>query len=131
MSTARVSIQHLRESGLAETVPLDGCGREAVVLTKAGRDFLESHRLERGREARQAFYAALRKPRESRTILLMASLASPSATVYALIGKRSASVRHGKQRRRTSGKSLAMRRVGSRRLQSNGLCRGWAMGESL
>lgn len=57
-------IQHLRESGLVETLPLDGCGREAAVLTKAGRDLLESHRLERGREPRQAFYAGLRKPRE-------------------------------------------------------------------
>lgn len=57
-------IQHLRESGLVETVPLDGCGREAVVLTRAGRDLLETHRLERGREPRQEFYAGLRKPRE-------------------------------------------------------------------
>ena len=57
-------IQHLRESGLVETVPLGGCRREAVVLTKAGRDLLEVHRLERGREPRQEFYAGLRKPRE-------------------------------------------------------------------
>ncbi len=57
-------IQHVKESGLVETLSLDGCGREAVVLTKAGRDLLEAHRLERGREPRQAFYAGLRKPRE-------------------------------------------------------------------
>jgi hypothetical protein len=57
-------IRHLKESGLVETVPLDSCGREAVVLTKAGRDLLEAHRLERGLEPRQAFYAGLRKPRE-------------------------------------------------------------------
>jgi hypothetical protein len=57
-------IRHLRDSGLVETRPLDGCGREAVVLTKAGRDLLEAHRLERDREPRQTFYAGLRKPRE-------------------------------------------------------------------
>ena len=34
------------------------------MLTKAGRDLLEAHRLERGREPRQVFYAGLRKPRE-------------------------------------------------------------------
>lgn len=57
-------IQHLRESGLVETVPLDGHGREAVVLTKAGHELLEAHRLDRDPEPRQAFYAGLRKPRE-------------------------------------------------------------------
>jgi hypothetical protein len=57
-------IQNLRESGLVDTRPLDGGGREAVVLTKAGRDLLEAHRMERGREPRQVFYAGLGKPRE-------------------------------------------------------------------
>ncbi len=60
-------IQHLRESGLVETRPLDGCRREAVVLTKAGRDLLEANRLERDREPRQAFYAGLGSRESSRT----------------------------------------------------------------
>jgi hypothetical protein len=61
-------IQHLMESGLVETRPLDGSGRRAVVLTRAGRDLLEAHRLERGREPRQTFYAGLRKPTTRRSI---------------------------------------------------------------
>jgi hypothetical protein len=57
-------LRHLRESGLVRTVPLDGRGREVVVLTRQGRDFLETNRLDRTREPRQTFYAGLRKPRE-------------------------------------------------------------------
>jgi hypothetical protein len=62
--TPEPDVQHLRESGLVESRPFDGSGREAVALTRAGRDLLEAHRLDRGQERRQAFYAGLRKPRE-------------------------------------------------------------------
>lgn len=37
-------IRHLREVDLVETVPLDGRGREAVVLTRQGRDLLDATR---------------------------------------------------------------------------------------
>jgi hypothetical protein len=57
-------LDHLRESGLVRSIPLDGRERDVVVLTKEGRDVLEACRRERGNEPRQAFYADLRKPRE-------------------------------------------------------------------
>ncbi len=64
LGAAREVVGRLRESGLVETAPLDGREREAVVLTKAGRDLLEANRIEPDPEPRQTFYAGLRKPRE-------------------------------------------------------------------
>lgn len=71
-------LRRLRDYGLVETVGLDGRQDVAVVLTRAGRGVLESHRREStnseetkfgdGRErrddGRQTFYAGLKKPRE-------------------------------------------------------------------
>jgi len=67
-------LRHLREQGLARTIPIDGRRDVAVVLTDRGRNLLESHRRDRdGRSAgrgpglhasRQQFYAELKKPRE-------------------------------------------------------------------
>jgi hypothetical protein len=57
-------LDHLRESGLVQTIPMDGREPDVVVLTREGRDVLESSRRERSHEPRQAFYAGLRKPRE-------------------------------------------------------------------
>jgi hypothetical protein len=57
-------LDHLREEGLIQTIPLEGRERDVVVLTKEGRDVLEGSRRERESEPRQAFYAGLRKPRE-------------------------------------------------------------------
>jgi hypothetical protein len=64
LGASRDDVGWLRESGLVETVPLDGRGREALVLTKAGRDLLEANRRALNGEPRQTFYAGLRKPRE-------------------------------------------------------------------
>ena len=57
-------LQHLHESRLVRTVPLDGRGREVVVLTRKARDLIEANRIDRDRESRQTFYAGVRKPRE-------------------------------------------------------------------
>lgn len=55
-------MRHLRNQGLVQPVSLGGRDRDVVVLTREGRDVLEARR--RVHEARQAFYAGLRKPRE-------------------------------------------------------------------
>jgi hypothetical protein len=57
-------LEHLRESGLIQSSPLDERDRHAVVLTDRGRDVLEACRRERDDQPRQTFYAGLRKPRE-------------------------------------------------------------------
>jgi len=57
-------LRHLRESGLVQTVRVEGCREHVVTLTKEGRDLLNEHRRSTGEEARQAFYAGVRKPRE-------------------------------------------------------------------
>ena len=64
-------LRHLREEGLIRTERLDGHRDVAVVLTKDGRDLLESSRRDfwhEGQDHRhdhgQEFYAELKKPRE-------------------------------------------------------------------
>jgi hypothetical protein len=65
-------LRHLREEGLIRVERLDGYRDVAVVLTKEGRDLLNSHRRnrshahdqERRQDRDQAFYAELKKPRE-------------------------------------------------------------------
>ena len=62
----RRSVRHLENEDLIRTSPLSSDDR-AVVLTERGRDLLEANRYERNdraHEARQTFYAGLRKPRE-------------------------------------------------------------------
>jgi hypothetical protein len=54
---------HLRAEGLVEAVDLGGDER-GVVLTKEGRDLLDSHTLERHHAAPQAFYAGVSRSRE-------------------------------------------------------------------
>jgi DNA-binding MarR family transcriptional regulator len=56
-------LRRLRESGLIRTSPLDGHRDHVVVLTDRGRELLEGHR-DPSYEARQTFYAGVRKPRE-------------------------------------------------------------------
>jgi DNA-binding MarR family transcriptional regulator len=56
-------LRHLREQGLIETVRIPGYREQAVVLTDRGRDLLETHR-DRDSDARQAFYAGLKRERE-------------------------------------------------------------------
>jgi hypothetical protein len=48
-------LRHLRESGLVQTVALEGHREPVVVLTDCGRDLLEAHRHDVDREPRQAF----------------------------------------------------------------------------
>jgi hypothetical protein len=73
----RGDIYHLRQSGLVQTIPALGRDRALVVLTERGRDLLEANRRPSsnsghltpvdGRDthdARQAFYAGFRKPKE-------------------------------------------------------------------
>jgi hypothetical protein len=69
-------LRHLREEGLIRTERLEGHRDVAVVLTKEGRDVLESNRRDRSadhrhddrqdhrHDHRQEFYAGLKKPRE-------------------------------------------------------------------
>ena len=65
-------LRHLREEGLIRTERLAGHRDVAVVLTKEGRDVLESnrrdhslnHRQDHQHDHRQEFYAGLKKPRE-------------------------------------------------------------------
>ena len=56
-------LRSLREQGLITTVQLDGRRDVVVVLTKRGRDLLDSHR-DREMDRGQTFYADLKKPRE-------------------------------------------------------------------
>lgn len=58
------AVRHLQESGLLERIPLESRSRDVVVLTRSGRDLLESNRGDRDHEPCQIFYAGLRKPRE-------------------------------------------------------------------
>jgi hypothetical protein len=60
----RGDLRHLRESGLVQTVALEGHREPLVVLTDCGRDLLEAHRHDVDHEPRQTFYAGVRKPRE-------------------------------------------------------------------
>jgi hypothetical protein len=60
----RGDLRHLREAGLVETAHLGGRRDHVVTLTKEGRDLLHEHRRSTGEDARQAFYAGVRKPRE-------------------------------------------------------------------
>jgi hypothetical protein len=70
-------LRHLREEGLVRTAQVDGHRDVACVLTKDGRDLLESRRHhcgegrnrderehDRDHAHRQTFYAGLKKPRE-------------------------------------------------------------------
>jgi hypothetical protein len=57
-------LRHLREEGLIRTERLDGHRDVAVVLTKEGREVLESQRRDHSHDHRQEFYAGLKKPRE-------------------------------------------------------------------
>ncbi len=57
-------LRHLRESGLVDTLRVQGRRDHVVTLTKEGRDLLNTHRRPGGGQARQAFYAGVRKPRE-------------------------------------------------------------------
>jgi hypothetical protein len=57
------TLDHLRDEGLVEVVELGG-DEGGVVLTKGGRELLDSHTLERDDKARQAFYAGVSRPRE-------------------------------------------------------------------
>lgn len=60
----RARISRLQEAGLLDRIPLDGPGRDVVVLTDRGRDLLDGHRLLRDDTRSQTFYADLKKPRE-------------------------------------------------------------------
>jgi hypothetical protein len=59
----RDTLVHLRDEGLVETVDL-GDDERGLVLTKEGRDLLDSHTLERDAETAQAFYAGVNRFRE-------------------------------------------------------------------
>ena len=63
IDTDHDTLGHLRAEGLVEAVGLGGDER-GVVLTKEGRDLLDSHTLERDGEAPQAFCAGVSRPRE-------------------------------------------------------------------
>ena len=54
----------LEASGLLERVRVDHRGGQVVTLTVAGRDLLKRHRDGTREDARQTFYAGVRKPRE-------------------------------------------------------------------
>jgi hypothetical protein len=58
-------LRHLREQGLVRTERLDGHRDHIVVLTDRGRDVLNAHRVDRGQDHVQTFYAGLAKPREA------------------------------------------------------------------
>ena len=60
----RARLGRLQEAGLLDRIPLDGPGRDVVVLTDRGRDLLDGHRLPRDDARSQTFYAGLKKPRE-------------------------------------------------------------------
>jgi hypothetical protein len=57
------TLRHLRDEGLVETIDL-GDDARGLVLTKQGRDLLDSHTLERDGEASQTFHAGVSRPRE-------------------------------------------------------------------
>jgi hypothetical protein len=57
------TLGHLCAEGLVEAVDLGGDER-GLVLTKRGRDLLDSQTLERDNEAPQAFYAGISRSRE-------------------------------------------------------------------
>jgi hypothetical protein len=57
------TLDRLRDEGLVETVDLGNDDR-GVVLTKDGRDLLDSHTLDRDDKAPQAFYAGVSRSRE-------------------------------------------------------------------
>jgi hypothetical protein len=57
------ALGHLRDEGLVETVDL-GDDERGLVLTKQGRDLLDSHTVERNDEGPQAFYAGVSRSRE-------------------------------------------------------------------
>jgi hypothetical protein len=59
----RGDLNHLRKSGLVQTIPALGRDRALVVLTKRGEQLLEFNRRE-VRDARQEFYGGLQKPKE-------------------------------------------------------------------
>jgi hypothetical protein len=63
VATAKSTLGHLRAEGFVEAVELGGDER-GLVLTKEGRDLLDSHTLKRDDEAPQAFYAGVSRPRE-------------------------------------------------------------------
>jgi hypothetical protein len=56
-------VDHLRGEGLMQKVSIDLCDR-GVVLTRQGRDVLESHRRDRDASRRQAFHAGAGRARE-------------------------------------------------------------------
>ena len=76
-------ISRLQEAGLLDRIPLDGPGRDVVVLTERGRDLLDGHRLPRDDARSQTFYAGLKKPREL----------SHDAQVYAAFRRAEARIR--------------------------------------
>ena len=57
------TLGHLRDERLVETVDL-GDDERGVVLTKDGRDLLDSHAMDRDDEASQAFHAGVSRHRE-------------------------------------------------------------------
>jgi len=63
LDTAHDTLRHLRDEGLVESVDLGGHER-GLTLTKAGRDLLESHALQRDDGTQQAFHAGVSRPRE-------------------------------------------------------------------
>jgi len=63
LDTPQDTLDHLRDEGLVGTVDLGGDER-GVVLTKEGRDLLDSHSMERDDEPSQAFYAGVSRARE-------------------------------------------------------------------
>lgn len=56
-------LSHLRDEGLIDTIDLGGDGR-GVVLSKEGRDLLDSHTMQRDDESPQAFHAGVNRGRE-------------------------------------------------------------------
>jgi hypothetical protein len=63
LDSERDTLDHLRDEGLVETVHL-GSDERGLVLTKDGRELLDSHAFERDDETRQAFHAGVSRPRE-------------------------------------------------------------------
>ena len=57
------TLRHLRDEGVVETIDIGGDER-GVVLTKEGRELLDSHSMDRGDEPSQAFYAGVSRSRE-------------------------------------------------------------------
>jgi hypothetical protein len=53
LDVSRGAVDHLRDEGLVETVDL-GDDKRGLILTKEGRDLLDSHTMERDGEAPQA-----------------------------------------------------------------------------